>query len=88
MLVLSDPKLFVVQEVQEAIDSLSVGRTVLLIAHRLSTISSADKIVVLNKGMVLEEGPHVSLSEAGGEYAALLASQFSSTMRADSATVY
>ena len=47
--------------VQDAIGHLMVGRTVLVIAHRLSTIQKADRIVVLDNGHIMEEGPHEEL---------------------------
>src|ERR1051325_1667787 len=59
--------------VQEALDSLSEGRTTIAIAHRLSTIRDADQIVVLDGGRVVEIGTHDELVLAGGRYAALVA---------------
>ncbi|HTZ11106.1 MAG TPA: ABC transporter ATP-binding protein [Candidatus Margulisiibacteriota bacterium] len=54
--------------VQEALDGLMRGRTVFVIAHRLSTVRSAHRIVVLNKGMIVEEGPHSELINKEGMY--------------------
>ncbi len=54
--------------VQEAMDRLMKGRTVFVIAHRLSTIQNADKIVVMQKGKVVEEGSHEELLEHEGLY--------------------
>ncbi|MFC9324407.1 ABC transporter ATP-binding protein [Kitasatospora sp. NPDC057015] len=58
--------------VQQAIDALAAGRTTITVAHRLSTVRSADQIVVLDRGEVVELGTHDQLVEAGGHYAALL----------------
>ncbi len=57
--------------VQSALDRLSQGRTTLVIAHRLSTVRHADKIVVMDRGKVVEEGNHDTLIEKGGVYAGL-----------------
>jgi ATP-binding cassette subfamily B protein len=62
--------------VQNALDRLSHGRTVIVIAHRLSTVREADKIVVMDHGRVVDEGPHEDLLERGGIYARLHALQF------------
>ncbi len=62
--------------VQTALDALMRGRTTLIIAHRLSTIEHADRIVVLDGGRVVEQGPHAKLLAAGGLYARLHAMQF------------
>ena len=53
------------------------GRTTFVIAHRLSTIESADKIIVLDKGKIVESGTHNELLEAGGHYQQLHQMQFS-----------
>ncbi|MFA6995496.1 MAG: ABC transporter ATP-binding protein [Patescibacteria group bacterium] len=59
--------------IQDAIEKISHGRTMIIIAHRLSTIKRADKIIVLENGQVAEEGNHASLARAnGGLYAKLL----------------
>ncbi len=56
---------------QEALERLLRGRTAVIIAHRLSTIRNASRIVVLEKGMIVEEGRHDQLLEKGGLYARL-----------------
>ncbi len=63
------------QLIQRAIERLLDGRTAIVIAHRLSTISQADKIIVLEKGNVIEEGNHESLIAANGHYAHLYQTQ-------------
>tara|TARA_R110000796_G_scaffold123225_5_gene237584 strand:+ start:355 stop:2211 length:1857 start_codon:yes stop_codon:yes gene_type:complete len=62
--------------VQQALDRLSEGRTTLVIAHRLSTIRGADKIVVMDRGRVMDEGKHDELLARGGIYADLYRLQF------------
>lgn len=62
--------------VQQALDRLMVGRTSFVIAHRLSTIRQADKILVLQRGKLVEHGTHDSLIAQGGLYAALARMQF------------
>ncbi len=64
--------------VQQAIERLMQGRTVIVIAHRLSTIRGADKIVVLDKGGIAQMGSHEELLKAGGLYAELYHMQFES----------
>jgi ATP-binding cassette subfamily B protein len=82
--ILRDPPVLVLDEatsaldtrtehaVQQAIESLSRGRTTITIAHRLSTVRDADQIVVLDAGRVAECGTHQQLLEQGGRYAALV----------------
>jgi len=62
--------------VQKALDALSKGRTTLVIAHRLATILHADKIVVMDKGRVVDEGTHEELLARDGLYASLYRLQF------------
>lgn len=62
--------------VQSALDKLSGGRTTLVIAHRLSTIVNADKIIVMDRGCVVDEGTHADLLARGGIYADLYHLQY------------
>jgi ATP-binding cassette subfamily B protein len=62
--------------VQAALDSAMQGRTTLVIAHRLATVQRADRIVVLDKGRLVEQGTHEQLVSQGGLYARLAALQF------------
>ncbi len=62
---------FTEREIQNALDTISRGRTTLVIAHRLSTIINADEILVLEKGKIAERGRHQDLLDAEGIYASL-----------------
>ncbi len=62
--------------VQEAFDAMMAGRTSLVVAHRLSTVRSADQILVMGRGTIVERGTHEELLALGGEYAKLYRSQF------------
>ncbi|MDD5130321.1 MAG: ABC transporter ATP-binding protein [Candidatus Omnitrophica bacterium] len=61
--------------VQEALDRLVSGRTVFMIAHRLSTVRNANRIVVLDKGLIVEQGTHSQLLENNGLYKRLYEAQ-------------
>jgi ATP-binding cassette subfamily B protein len=86
--ILKDPKILVLDEatssldsisehlIQEALDSIMKGRTCIVIAHRLSTILSADKILVVRSGQIVEEGRHEDLLDRGGVYKQLYETQF------------
>jgi ATP-binding cassette subfamily B protein len=69
--------------VQAALDRLRQGRTTLVIAHRLSTVLAADRIVVLDRGRIVEEGTHAALVARGGLYARLAQRQFSDGLVAE-----
>ena len=62
--------------VQAAVDNLKQGKTTIVIAHRLSTVESADEILVLGQGKILERGSHEYLIEKKGEYFELYKNQF------------
>ena len=57
--------------IQKALETLMEGRTVVAIAHRLSTLCKMDRIVVLEAGNIIEDGPHDTLTKSGGTYARL-----------------
>jgi ABC-type multidrug transport system fused ATPase/permease subunit len=63
-------------QIQEGLDVVLRDRTAIVIAHRLSTIKSADRIIVLRKGQILEEGSHAALMARGGHYAELYETYF------------
>jgi ATP-binding cassette subfamily B multidrug efflux pump len=71
------------QRIQKAFEKLMAGKTSFIIAHRLSTIKSADWILVMNQGNVLEQGTHDSLMEQNGFYANLYQSQFADSEKAE-----
>ena len=89
-IMLSEPDMLILDEatssidtrtemmIQEAFSRLMKGRTSFIVAHRLSTIRSADLILVVKDGDVIEKGSHKELMEKGGFYASMYRSQFSS----------
>ena len=62
--------------IQKAIETMMKGRTSIVIAHRLSTIQYADEIIVLDKGMIVEQGSHNELLNLNGFYKKLYELQF------------
>jgi ATP-binding cassette, subfamily B, bacterial MsbA len=86
--ILKDPVILILDEatssldteserlIEDALSRLLVGRTTLIIAHRLSTVRRADRLVVLDRGRIVEEGNHSELLELGGLYARLYQRQF------------
>ena len=86
--ILADPAILILDEATSSVDTrtelriqkallrLMRGRTSFVIAHRLSTIRDADKVVVMDKGGIVEEGSHGELLEKGGFYHRLYMSQF------------
>jgi ATP-binding cassette, subfamily B, bacterial len=85
--ILKDPAILILDEatsavdsateasIQEAMDRLVKGRTTIAIAHRLSTLRNADKLIVIDKGEVIEQGSHQELMKLGGSYADLVRKQ-------------
>ena len=62
--------------IEVAMDSIMQERTVFVIAHRLSTVRNSEKIIVLEKGEIIEEGDHQSLIDLGGKYYQLYTGAF------------
>lgn len=91
--IISDPAIFVLDEatssvdtateqlIQDAIANILESRTSFIIAHRLSTIRSADRILVIRDGKIIEEGSHKELLAKKGHYAKLYTSQYSLTLQ-------
>jgi len=81
--ILRDPRILILDDALSSVDTMTEerilthlagvmrGRTVILISHRVSTVRQADRIVVLERGRIVEEGRHAELVEAGGYYADL-----------------
>ncbi len=67
---------FTESQIQQALDLIMADRTAIIIAHRLSTVRSADRIIVLQKGKIIEEGSHRGLMAQGGHYAELYDTYF------------
>jgi ABC-type multidrug transport system fused ATPase/permease subunit len=63
---------------QDAVDQLVAGRTSIVIAHRFSTIQRADRVLVLQKGHLVDDGPHGALLQRDGLYRTLWELQFGS----------
>ncbi len=86
--VIADPGMFILDEatssvdteteqiIQDAVDTVMKGRTSFIVAHRLSTIVNADKILVIHKGRIAEQGTHTELMARKGDYYNLYVSQF------------
>ncbi len=91
--VIADPSIFVLDEatssidteteqiIQKAIENLMKGRTSFIIAHRLSTIVTADRILVIRKGVIVEEGTHHELMMKHGYYYRLYTNQFNEDLQ-------
>jgi ATP-binding cassette subfamily B protein len=67
---------FTEEQIQEALDLILRHSTAIIIAHRLSTVRTADRIIVLKQGQIIEEGNHAALLEQGGHYAELYNTYF------------
>jgi ABC transporter fused permease/ATP-binding protein len=92
--VLKDPRILVLDEatsaldaesehlVKEALERLMKGRTTLIIAHRLSTVKGADRVVVLQDGVIVQSGDHATLMQEGGLYRKLVERQLEGGHRA------
>jgi ATP-binding cassette subfamily B protein len=84
---LRDPRILILDDALSSVDTLTEerilthlagvmrGRTVILISHRVSTVRQADRIVVLERGQIVEQGTHTELLALGGQYASLAQKQ-------------
>ena len=98
--ILKNPRILVLDEatshldsesealIQDALKHVMAGRTSIVIAHRLSTILAADLILVLDRGVIVEQGTHSDLLELGGLYAHLYNTQFNSKQFTETALKY
>ncbi|MNP78635.1 Alpha-hemolysin translocation ATP-binding protein HlyB [compost metagenome] len=73
------------RRIQRALRRLCQGRTAIIIAHRLATIRDADRIAVIQRGRLVEQGPHTQLIAQGGAYAALYQTYLRSAASEDQA---
>ena len=73
------------KEIQAALAALMQGKTVIAIAHRLSTINHLDRLLVMNEGVIVEDGTHDDLVHAGGLYQKLWAMQSGGFLPKDAA---
>ena len=84
---MTNPRLLIFDEATSALDYesehiiqtnmrlIAQGRTVIIIAHRLSAVRHCDRIITLEKGVLIEDGTHEQLAKGGGRYASLLKHQ-------------
>ncbi|MEI7668375.1 MAG: ABC transporter ATP-binding protein, partial [Erysipelotrichaceae bacterium] len=91
--IIANPSIFVLDEatssidteteqiIQHAIENLMKGKTSFVIAHRLSTIVHADRILVIRKGLIVEDGTHNSLIAKKGYYYRLYTNQFNEDLQ-------